>query len=477
MIHIFIFHRDLRLIDNTTLIYQTKTLDSHILPIFIFPPEQIDPKKNKYFSDASVQFMIESLHELSSVIKKKKSKLLFFKGDTLTVLKSIHKMVPVQSIGFNIDYTPYARQRDGIIKKWCDDNNIVCFMKEDYSLHQITEKESNKEDGTPYLVYTPFYRNCINNLTVRPVDKFKSFKFKRVPDLDKNKYLIEEKEIDNFYKANDKINVHGGRDLGLKILNNLEKFKNKYEKCRDFFTYKTTFLSAYLKFNAVSIRETYYKMVKTLGKKCGLIRELYFRDFYMTVTYNFPHILVGQITGKNVSYRREYDKIKWTYDKDLYQKWSTGTTGFPVVDSGMRQLNTINYQQNRLRMVCSSWLIKDAHLDWRLGETYYASKLVDYDPINNYHGWTWSGGMGTDAQPWFRLMNPWTQQQDYDPKCEFIYQWIEELKDVPMEDIHNWWKPEVHEKWIKLGVKYPKPCLDHKTERLETLRLYREGLK
>jgi deoxyribodipyrimidine photo-lyase len=227
--HIFIFHRDLRLTDNTTLIHQMKQIQEGVVPIFIFPPEQIDKKKNKYFSDNSVQFMIECLHELSDNIKDKNGKIYFFKGDTIKVLNEINKYTPISSIGFNIDYTPYARSRDNEINFFCKENNIKCYQKEDYALYDIIDGSTLKQNGEPYLVFTPFYKFCMNNLDVRPIDKFTKFKFKKINI--NNKYLIDEKEIDIFYDTNNNILVKGGRNNGLKILSKMDNFKD-YEKCK-----------------------------------------------------------------------------------------------------------------------------------------------------------------------------------------------------------------------------------------------------
>jgi deoxyribodipyrimidine photo-lyase len=473
-LHLFIFHRDLRIQDNTTLIHQIRTIDEPVLPIFIFPPEQINPKKNKYFSHPSVQFMIESLHELSDEIKKRNGKMLFFKGDNLQVLKSIHKKIPINSIGFNIDYTPYAKQRDESIKKWCDDNNIICFAKEDYALFDLLDSQTKKKDGTPYLVYTPFLKHVMGELDVRPVDKFNSFQFKKFKELEELKYCISKSEINNFYKPLENINVHGGRSNTLKILSNLDRLKD-YSKKRDYLTYKTSFLGPSLHFTTCSIREAYHKMVDVLGKSSGLIRELVFRDFYINIIHNFPRVLQGQIKGENKSYKEEYDNIKWSYNKNLFKKWAEGNTGFPVIDAGQRQMNTIGYMHNRVRMITSNFLVKDLHIDWRWGEQYFAQHLVDYDAINNSQGWQWSTGNGTDAQPWFRIFNPWTQQKTYDEKCEYIYKWVPELKDVKPEDVHNWFKPEVREKYP--NIKYPAPIVNHDEERKETIKRYKEGLK
>lgn len=474
--NIFLFHRDLRLIDNTSLIHQLKD-NKTIIPIFIFPPEQINPRKNKYFSHNSVQFMIESLHELSDDIKNKSGKMYFFKGDTMTVLKDLNKIESINSIGFNLDYTPYAKKRDKEIIDWCNDNNIKCYTKEDYALYDmINNPQTNKADNTPYLVFTPFYNHCINNLTVRPVDKYNSFHFTKISKLEDSKYYINEKSIDDFYQDNPSINVHGGRKNGLKILNQLDKFKD-YEKKRDILTYNTTFLSAHNKFSTISIREEYHKMASLLGKKSGLIRELHWRDFYLNVVHNFPHILQGQIKGKNKSLKPEYDKLKWSYNKKLFQKWCDGQTGFPVVDAAMIQLNTIGYMHNRMRMVTSSFLTKTLHISWLMGEQYFANKLIDYEPTMNNQGWQWSTGNGADPQPYFRIFNPWTQAIKYDPDCEYIKKWIPELKNVSNKDILDWGNPDVHNKWIKSGVKYYSPVVEYDKERVKTLSIYKKALK
>ena len=248
-LNIFLHHRDLRNNDNTTMIEQLKN-EEYVTPIFIFTPEQIEPKKNEYFSHNSVQFMIESLHELS---------LYYFYGDILKVLKKIHSEIGINSLGFNIDYTPYAKKRDNIIREFCKKENIKLYEKEDYVLVNILDGETLKDDGTNYQVYTPF-KNKLKKLEVREVDKFKSFNFKKFNELEKIKYHISEKEIDKFYKPNPNINVHGGRINGLKILDKVENFKS-YGKNRDYFMYKTTFLGSHNHFSTLSIREVYHKGV------------------------------------------------------------------------------------------------------------------------------------------------------------------------------------------------------------------------
>ena len=201
-------------------------------------------------------------------------------------------------------------------------------------------------------------------------------------------------------------------------------------------TYKTTFLSAYNKFTPISIREVYFKMVHSLGKTSGLVRELHWRDFYLNVVYYFPHILNGQTkTGDNKSLKKEYDNLKWSYNKTLFNKWCIGQTGYPIIDAAMIQLNTTGYMHNRMRMVTSSFLTKDLHIDWTWGEQYFANKLVDYEPTMNNQGWQWSTGNGADSQPYFRIFNPYIQAKKYDPECLYIKKWCPELSNLSPKEI------------------------------------------
>ena len=470
MVNLFLFHRDLRIVDNTTLIEQIKQ-EKSITPVYIFNPEQINPKKNKYFSNNSVQYMIESLNELSQEILKKGGKLYFLYGNPLEVLKKIHKKEKINSIGFNIDYTPYAIKRTETIEKWCKEKDITLYKKEDFPLYDFLNGETLKKDKKPYLVYTPFMKFVQSRLKVRPIDKFNSFSFKKNSSIEK---MVLKEKLESFYTPNPNINIKGGREFALSILKKLKDYKN-YNKCRNYFNYSTTKLSACLKYNTISIREVYWEILKQLGKNNGLVRELIFRDFYMNVVYYFPQTLEGQIKkGGNKSFRREFDSITWNKNSSLFQKWKDGKTGFPIVDASMRQMNQSGYMHNRGRMVVSNFLVKDLHLDWKLGEQYFAQTLEDYDPMNNNSGWQWSTGNGTDAQPYFRIFNPWTQQKDYDFECKYIKEWIPELESVPPKDIHLWFKEDIQKKY---SISYPPPIVNHDEERKKTLEIYKNGLK
>jgi deoxyribodipyrimidine photo-lyase len=263
---------------------------------------------------------------------------------------------------------------------------------------------------------------------------------------------------------NKNIALHGGRKEGLKILKHITDFE-EYEKIRDIPAYNTTLLSAHLKFGTLSPRETYHHM-QSLGRKAhtGLIRQLYWRDFWYHIAYFYPHVFGN-------AFHEKYNNLTWKQDEKGFKAWCNGTTGFPIVDAGMRQLNETGFMHNRVRMIVASFLIKDLHIHWLRGEQYFAQKLVDYDPCVNNGNWQWVASTGCDPQPYFRIFNPWLQQRKYDPACTYIKRWIPELKDVSTNAIHAWYKDK-----NRIESSYPAPILDHDVERGKTLAMYKAVL-
>lgn len=432
-IAIFIFRRDLRLVDNTTL---NKIRDTYkgikILPIFIFNKHQIDKDKNKYYSSNSAQFLFESLEELPDLN-------FYYTDSDITILNTLKsKFSDIKVIGFNKDYTPYAIKRDEEIKKWCLANHIEVIAEEDYTLHKIGE--ITKDDGKPYLMYTPFYRKAIIRKPPA-IDSNSKFSFIKDPSAKPlSSYATTLKP-----KNNPNIKVNGGRKNALVIIKKLKDnyFKN-YDDEREFpYLDKTTKLSAYIKFGCISIREVYY----SLPLKHGIIRELLWHDFYANVTFNFPYIF-------NSAYNKKYTNIKWDTNEAYFNRWKEGKTGYPLVDAAMRQMNECGWMHNRCRMIVASFLTKNLFIDWRKGEHYFATKLVDYDPSSNNGGWQWSASTGTDSQPYFRIFSPMAQLQKFDKDCVYIKKWIPELRDVDNKTILNWDKKEVS------GINYPKPMVD-----------------
>jgi deoxyribodipyrimidine photo-lyase len=453
---LFIFRRDLRIVDNNGLNFLS-TLCNNIYTIFIFTPEQVG-SGNKYKSDNSVQFMIESLEDLASDVKKEGGHLYTFYGHNEKVIADCIKAWEINVVAFNLDITPYARVRDDKIVRMCQRMKVYVTYDNDYYL--CNPGEVLNGSGQPYVKFTPFYNQARQIKVEKPVSR-KKLHFKSSEAHIPNKITLELAMKKFVGKENPDILVHGGRTEALKQMRIAAKNIKHYAQTRDELSKPTSQLSAYIKFGNVSIREVYY----TFKSNTAFIRQLYWRDFYGQVLYNHPHVLGHSLNKK-------YDKIRWHYNKRLFDAWCKGITGIPIVDASQRQLLATGWTHNRGRMISSSILIKIFLIDWREGERFYAQHLVDYDVANNNGGWGWSSGGGSDSNPFFRYFNPYLQSKEHDPKCEYIKRWIPELKDIPNEDIHNW--DTEWEKHKECG--YPKPIVDYKEQREKSIKMYKEAL-
>ncbi|PNH04446.1 Deoxyribodipyrimidine photo-lyase [Tetrabaena socialis] len=248
----------------------------------------------------------------------------------------------------------------------------------------------------------------------------------------------------------------------------------RYEATRDELFAETTRLSVYLKFGCVGVREVFRAVVQAHGVGHALIRQLFWRAFYDQVAYHFPGVLAGQVTpGKsNESLNRKYDEIRWVSSQPLFDAWCAGRTGFPIVDAGMRQLLATGYMHNRVRMVSANFLVKVLHIDWRLGERFFAQNLVDYDPSSNSGGWQWASGGGADSQQYYRVFSPWLQAEHHDPGCVYIKRHIPELSTVPVADILAW-----HSAHVKHSTPYPPPIVaDYRVEAKRSMAMYKKNL-
>lgn len=452
---LFIFRRDLRLNDNQGL--RTALSESDVvIPCFILDPRQVG-KTNDYRSANGIQFMIESLEDLASQLSKKKGRLYIFHGDADVVVKKLIKSEKIDAVFFNRDYTPFSIARDKAIQKACAAHDIACIESPDALLNEPEDIKTG--GGKPYSIFTPFYKYCAkNNPIEKPVSlRFNNFYAKSIT-LAQTPKTIFKKILPH---ENTDILVHGGSHNGQKILHGLVKFKN-YVKERDIPALDaTTHLSAYLKFGCVSVREVADAIKTHLGAHHPLLRQLYWRDFFYHIMFHTPSVF-------GHAYHKKYDKLWWSKSKADFKKWCEGKTGFPIVDAGMRQLNETGYMHNRVRMIVASFLTKDLHINWQWGEKYFAQHLVDYDPALNNGNWQWSASTGADAQPYFRIFNPWTQQKKFDPHCEYIKEWLPELAKVEPKIIHTWFKdtsPEIKD--------YSRPMVDHEKERKITLKAYK----
>jgi len=447
---LFVFRRDLRLFDNTGLI---KALEesNEVVPLFILDKRIVERENINY---NILQFMLESLKDLDNQLNQKNSKLNIILDKPEKAIEDLIARNDIEAIFINRDYTPFSKKRDQRLAEICKDKQIEFLKSNDYLLNPPEDVFTAKNE--PYVVFTPYY-NKARQIRVEYPKKNNHENYIQ-GNID---YKGKTVNIDTFFKIkNPNLSVHGGYNNCLTILDDLIEYEN-YEYERDFPALdKTTHLSAYLKFGICSIREVYHKIRTQLGGEHPLIRQLYWRDFFTQVGYYFPRVF-------KKSFREKYDRIEWIEDNSHFNAWKEGKTGFPIVDAGMRELNSTGYMHNRVRMIVASFLTKDLHMDWRKGEQYFARKLVDFDISVNNGNWQWAASTGCDAQPYFRIFNPWTQQKKFDSECEYIKKWIPELQKVENRDIHNWFKtnslPEID---------YPKPIIDHRIESKKSKEMY-----
>ena len=453
---LFIFRRDLRLHDNTALIEACK--DSKVvIPSFFLDERLLESKSNKYRPNA-LQFMFESLRELNDELLKKGSRVYFFYGKNFfDEFKNLLNNEKIDAVYTNEDYTPFSKKRDLQLKKICDEIGVE--FKSFFDLLLVRPGEVLTNDNSPFKVFTPFFKKARTKIIRKPKKNiFDNFYQKKISN-EKNSKILSSFSV-NF---NNDLFQKGGRSNAVKTLKNIDNFK-KYNQDRNIpYINGTTGLSAHLRFGTISIREFYWVIRNKLGQSSQLITEIFWRDFYSHLAYFFPHVFGSEFNMK-------YQSLEWENNIEKFSKWCSGETGFPIVDAGMRQLNKTGWMHNRVRMIVASFLTKDLHVDWKWGEKYFASKLVDYDPSSNNGGWQWAASTGADAQPYFRIFNPWLQQKKFDPEAKYIKEWVPELGNLSAAEIHSL---ENSDMFSNLNTDYPNPIIDHKTESEKAKVMYK----
>ncbi len=429
-INIFWFRRDLRLEDNTALFYALKS-ELPLLPIFIFDKQILDKLEDK--ADARVQFIHDSLAEIQNTLVAQGASLQVLYSTPIEAFMSLIKTHGIANVYCNTDYEPYARERDEAIQVLLEKNNANFISYKD---HVIFEKdEVTKDDGKPYTVFTPYSR-----------------KWKAALKEDDLKLYETEKYYNNFLKHKG-IKIPSLVDMGFEKTAQTFPSKSveaelvkKYQVQRDIPSIVgTSHLGIHLRFGTISVRRL-AKYSRNLSET--FLNELIWRDFYHTILWHFPHV------GKGKAFKPAYDFIQWRDDEAAYEKWCNGQTGYPIVDAGMRELNTTGFMHNRVRMIVASFLCKHLLIDWRLGEAYFAKKLLDFDFAANNGGWQWAAGSGCDAAPYFRIFNPYLQTKKFDVDLKYIKKWVPEFEDFS----------------------YPKPIVEHTVARDRCLQVYKEGL-
>ncbi len=433
---LFIFRRDLRIVDNTALNEALRNSRS-VIACFIFDDRQINA--HAYQSKPALQFMVQSLGDLANQFASIGANLAFFSGLPVDVIKRLHGEYAINAVFFNRDYTPFSQARDSEIATVCHALQIDLIVTPDALLNE--PEQAVKGDGNAYKVFTAFYNNA-RHLGVALPSPLASGEFLTVASTANLDNFIEQKSAQHSL-------IEGGRMPALKQLVTIHRCA-EYAKTRDFPALQSTsHFSAHLKFGTLSVREVFSGIASALDVEHPLIHQLYWRDFLTHIAYHFPHVFGHAFIDK-------FDHLPWENNRDYFDAWTQGRTGFPIVDAGMRELNATGFMHNRVRMIVASFLTKDLRISWRWGERYFAQHLVDYDPCLNNGNWQWAASTGCDAQPYFRIFNPWLQQQKFDANGEYIYQWVPELRGIPLKTIHQWDKKHT-------GNFYPAPIVDHST--------------
>lgn len=458
---LFIFTRDLRIHDNVGLNEAIATCNN-VYTAFFFTPEQVT--NNRYKSANAVQFMIESLESLESAIASKGGNLVVLYGKPQDCLAQIFKKTHIDAVFVNQDVTKYSKTRANELGKLCNKEGAEFIQCHDYYL--TTPGSITNASGSNYMKFTPYYNKVRELLTRKQIEipLPKTPRNLRLSRMQLKGEIALPAAMDRFGQGGSPQRlVTGGRDNALQCLNSIKQRVDDYEATRNDLEDQTTQLSAYIKYGNVSIREVYYAFLRKLDKSAAesLIRQLIWRDFYAQVMNSNPEVLYGPM-------KERYAEIKWDNSSRLLNAWKTGTTGFPIVDAGMRELAATGYMHNRARLIAGSFLPKTLFVNWQKGEEHFAKSLTDYDPASNNGNWQWVAGTGADSQPYFRILNPSLQSKKYDPNATYIKRWVPELSAVPASDIHNW--TNTNKKYP--DVKYPAPIVDYAAQKKKVLDAY-----
>lgn len=425
---IFWFRRDLRLDDNVGLFHALKN-GEEVLPIFIFD-EAILSQLPK--DDARVTFIHECLSTIQHQLNEIRKTLAVFHGKPLDIFEKLIREQNINAVYTNHDYEPYARKRDKEVYQLFKEHKIEFKTSKDQVIFE--KSEVAKDDGNPYVVYTPYSRKWKEKFKTIPLVHYESEK--KLAKIANHSYpFLSLKEI-GFEPSPIKVAPY---DISEKLISN-------YEATRNFPAIKgTSMLGIYLRFGAVSIRKMVAKAIE--NKNETFWNELIWREFFMQILWHFPQTI-------NKSFKEKYDAIRWNNNETDFKNWCEGKTGYPIVDAGMRELNTTGHMHNRVRMIVASFLCKHLLIDWRWGEAYFALKLLDYEQASNIGNWQWSAGSGVDAAPYFRIFNPTEQIKKFDKDWQYIKKWVPEVETSS----------------------YAKPIVDHKDARERCLKVYKEAV-
>jgi deoxyribodipyrimidine photo-lyase len=427
-IQLFWFRRDLRLHDNHAL-YEALQSGLPVLPLFIFDTailEQLEPH------DARITFIHKSLELLNQQLLPFNTSIAVFHGNPIQVFTQLLAQHSIDTVYTNTDYEPSATQRDTAVAHLLAQHNTKFKSYKDQVIFE--KNDILKPDGTPYVVFTPYCKKWLEKNESEGIPYFPSEK--HLDQLYSHPYPFPTLEAIGFTLY----------PIAIPSFDISESLLQHYEATRNFPAIAgTSMLSTQLRFGTISIRSIISKALAL--QATVFLKELVWREFFMQILWHYPHTTQR-------SFKPKYDRIEWVNNEEQFQRWCDGKTGYPMVDAGMRCLNATGLMHNRVRMIVASFLCKHLLIDWRWGEAYFASQLLDYEQSSNVGNWQWASGSGVDAAPYFRIFNPEEQRKKFDKESEYIQRWIPE------------WGTQ----------KYPEPIVDHKEARDRCLRVYKNAV-
>lgn len=466
-INIVWFRLDLRLTDNPAL--QAATANgARVMPLYIWNPEE----EGNWSPGAASRFWLhQSLEQLDQELQKFGARLIIRKGDSITVLKSISKDTNAGAVFWNKRYEPSAVKQDAAVQAALRSSNVIVKTFNSSLLYEPSQ--IHNQSGKPFQVFTPFWNRC-NSIgePANPIGKPKIIDLPR-------------RQIDSLPLADlglqSKINWPSGArncwtpgEYGANV--RLKQFVNntleRYARGRDYPSEEgVSMLSPHLHFGELSARQVFHAVQearKNVAQKENIdkyLTELGWRDFAHYILFHFPKTADHPL-------REQFEHFAWAKRPDHLKRWQEGTTGYPIVDAGMRQLRHTGWMHNRVRMIVASFLTKDLLISWTEGARWFWDTLVDADLANNTLGWQWAAGCGADAAPYFRIFNPVLQAEKFDPDGQYVKAWLPELNCLSAQYIHKPWMAapaELKALGIRLGLTYPKPIVDHRLARQRAL--------
>ncbi|MFB6455155.1 cryptochrome/photolyase family protein [Chitinophaga sp. Hz27] len=431
IVNICWFRRDLRLEDQAALYHALKS-GKPVLPVFVFDTDILDDLFDK--ADRRITFIHNVLKDMQHQLRNYGANIEVFHGTPAAAFAHWTKKYSVGAVYTTHDYEPYARQRDAAIAKQLAVQGIGFFQFKDQVI--LEKNEVLKDNGEPYTVFTPYSRKWQSIIT--------PFQLKSYPVQQYMHHLFKAAAKDIPSLAS--IGFKPAADQDFPSSTPDEAIISHYDKTRDFPALNgTSRLGVHLRFGTISIR----KLMRTAMELNQIyVNELVWREFYQMIIWHYPHVV-------HSSFKPQYDQIVWRNNEAEFKRWCEGQTGYPIVDAGMRELNTTGYMHNRVRMITASFLTKHLLIDWRWGEAYFGQQLLDYDLAANNGGWQWAAGSGCDAAPYFRVFNPTLQTQKFDKDLQYIRKWVPEFD----------------------SLQYVHPMVSHEVARKRALEVYGKALK